>query len=79
MSLMEDYGIRRKRYRVDGIVTKLRQVEVLTVQGRPVAEAIRLIGVMLGAALAKNSASNPLREVMFGNHTFHAGAAMRGV
>ncbi len=27
------------------IVAKLRQVEVLTVQGKPVAEAVRTIGV----------------------------------
>ncbi len=35
----------RKRHRAEEIVTKLRQVEVLTAQGRPVAEAIRSIGV----------------------------------
>ena len=35
----------RKRHRPEEIVTKLRQVEVLTAQGRPVAEAIRSIGV----------------------------------
>ncbi|MDB5376128.1 MAG: transposase family protein [Rubritepida sp.] len=35
----------RKRHSAEEIVTKLRQVEVLTAQGRPVAEAIRSIGV----------------------------------
>ena len=35
----------RKRHRPEEIVAKLRQVEVLTAQGRPVAEAVRAIGV----------------------------------
>ena len=35
----------RKRHKPEEIVTKLRQVEVLTGQGRTVAEAIRSIGV----------------------------------
>ncbi len=35
----------RKRHTPEEIVTKLRQVEVLTAQGRPVAEAIRSMGV----------------------------------
>lgn len=35
----------RKRHEPEEIVTKLRQVEVLTAQGRTVAEAIRSIGV----------------------------------
>jgi putative transposase len=35
----------RKRHRPEEIVAKLRQVEVLTAQGRPVADAIRSIGV----------------------------------
>ncbi len=34
----------RKRHRPDEIVAKLRQVEVLTAQGRSVADAIRSIG-----------------------------------
>ena len=34
-----------KRHKPEEIVTKLRQVEVLTAQGRTVAEAIRSIGV----------------------------------
>jgi putative transposase len=35
----------RKRHTAEEIVAKLRQVEVMTAQGRPVAEAIRSIGV----------------------------------
>ena len=35
----------RKRHSAEEIVTKLRQVDVLAAQGRPVAEAIRSIGV----------------------------------
>jgi putative transposase len=35
----------KKRHKPEEIVTKLRQVEVLTGQGRTVAEAIRSIGV----------------------------------
>ena len=45
LCLMEDNGMPRKRHTADEIITKLRQVEVLTAQGRPVAEAIRAIGV----------------------------------
>ena len=35
----------RKRHTAEEIVTKLRQVDVLTAQGRPVADAIHSIGV----------------------------------
>jgi transposase-like protein len=35
----------KKRYTAEEIVSKLRQVDVLTAQGRTVAEAIRQIGV----------------------------------
>ena len=35
----------RKRHTAEEIVAKLRQVDVLMAQGRPVAEAIRSIGV----------------------------------
>lgn len=35
----------RKRHTAEEIVTKLRQFDVLTAQGRPVADAIRSIGV----------------------------------
>jgi len=35
----------RRTYKPEEIVAKLRQVEVLVSQGRPVAEAVRSIGV----------------------------------
>ena len=35
----------RKKHKAEEIVAKLRQVDVLTAQGRPVAEAVRSIGV----------------------------------
>lgn len=35
----------KKRYKPEEIVAKLRQVDVLTAQGKPMAEAIRSIGV----------------------------------
>ena len=35
----------QRKHKPDEIVTKLRQVDVLVSQGRPVAEAIRMIGV----------------------------------
>src|SRR5918997_1073797 len=44
-SHVEDGSMTRKRHTAEEIVAKLRQVEVLTAQGRPVAEAIRSIGV----------------------------------
>ena len=34
-----------KRNTPEQIIAKLRQVEVLTAQGKPVAEAVRAIGV----------------------------------
>src|SRR3954451_8899568 len=42
---VEDARMARKRHTAEEIVAKLRQVEVLTAQGRPVAEAVRAIGV----------------------------------
>jgi putative transposase len=42
---LEDEQMARKRHKPEEIVTKLRQVEVLTAQGKSVAEAIRSIGV----------------------------------
>jgi transposase-like protein len=45
LSHVEDWSMSRKRHKPEEIVTKLRQVEVLTAQGRTVAEAIRSIGV----------------------------------
>ena len=41
----EDMTMARKRHTSEEIVAKLRQVDVLTAQGRPVAEAVRAIGV----------------------------------
>ena len=35
----------RKKHKAEEIVAKLQQVDVLTAQGRPVAEAVRSIGV----------------------------------
>ena len=35
----------RKRHKPEEIVAKLRQVDVLTAQGRAVSEAVRSIGV----------------------------------
>ena len=35
----------RKKHKAEEIVAKLRQVDVLTAQGRPVADAVRSIGV----------------------------------
>jgi transposase-like protein len=35
----------RKHHKPEEIVTKLRQVEVLVAQGKPVADAVRAIGV----------------------------------
>jgi hypothetical protein len=45
LSHEEDGSMSRKRHRPEEIVAKLRQVEVLTAQGRPVADAIRSMGV----------------------------------
>src|ERR1700691_3718999 len=44
-SRKEEVGMARKRHTAEEIVAKLRQVDVLTSQGRPVAEAVRAIGV----------------------------------
>jgi transposase-like protein len=42
---MEERGMPRKKHKAEEVVAKLRQVDVLTAQGRPVAEAVRSIGV----------------------------------
>jgi putative transposase len=42
---MEESGMLGKKHKAEEIVAKLRQVEVLTAQGRSVAEAVRSIGV----------------------------------
>jgi transposase-like protein len=44
-SQQEDARMARKRHTAEEVVSKLRQVEVLTAQGKPVAEAVRAIGV----------------------------------
>lgn len=41
----EDTAMGRKRHTAEEIVSKLRQVDVLTAQGDAVADAIRTIGV----------------------------------
>jgi putative transposase len=41
----EEQSMARKRHTAEEIVTKLRQVDMLMGQGRPVAEAVRSIGV----------------------------------
>jgi putative transposase len=41
----EEPKMARKRYKPEEIVAKLRQVEVLTAQGKTAVEAIRSIGV----------------------------------
>ncbi len=45
LGLVEDYEMARKRYNAEEIVSKLRQMDVLTAQGRSLAEAISSIGV----------------------------------
>jgi transposase-like protein len=42
---MEERGMPRKNHKAEEVVAKLRQVDVLTAQGRPMAEAVRSIGV----------------------------------
>src|SRR5579863_5367266 len=42
---MEELKMARKRFKPEEIVAKLRQVEVLTAQGKTVADAVRSIGV----------------------------------
>ena len=44
----------RKKHNVEEIVTRLRQVGVLTAQGRSVGEAIRSIGGLIGRAVRLN-------------------------
>src|SRR5271165_5049258 len=41
----EDLAMGRKRHTAEEIVSKLRQVDVLTSQGHAVADAVRTIGV----------------------------------
>ena len=61
----EDGSMSRKRHRPDEIVAKLRQVEVLTAQGRPVAEAIRSMGVtQVSSGTSCSTARSQMREVL---------------
>jgi putative transposase len=41
----EDWTMARKRHTAEEIVAKLRQVDVLMAQGKPVADAVRMIGM----------------------------------
>ena len=41
----EDTKMGRKRHTAEEIVAKLRQFDVMMAQGRPVADAVRSIGV----------------------------------
>ena len=41
----------RKRHTAEDIIAKLRQVEVLCGQGRPITDAIRVIGVTVTVPL----------------------------
>jgi hypothetical protein len=42
---MEESGMPKEKHKAEELVAKLRQVDVLTAQGRPVAEAVKSIGV----------------------------------
>ncbi len=55
----------KKRHTAEEIVPKLRQVDVLTAQGRTIAEAIRQIGVTevsSGMNCSKARSSTPWRR-----------------
>src|SRR5215204_5335187 len=63
---LEDMKMARKRHTAEEIVGKLRQVDVLTAQGRPVAEAVRAIGVMeVSSATVGSAAANLDGEVFY--------------
>ena len=55
---------RRKKHAAEEIVAKLRQVEVLTGQGTPVADAIRAIGVTENIRLRKAVADLTLEKLI---------------
>lgn len=55
-SQLEDEGMPQKRHKPEGIVAKLRQVDVLVSQAELVAEAVRSIGVTHCHADAHQSA-----------------------
>jgi len=44
---LKDVAMARKRNKPEEIVAKLRQVDVLTAQGKSTAEAVRTIAVVL--------------------------------
>lgn len=46
LSLMEDSRMLGNKHKAEEIVSKLRQVDVITAQGRPVSEAVKSMGVM---------------------------------
>jgi hypothetical protein len=61
----EDARMARKRHTAEEIVAKLRQVDVLTGQGRPVAGAVRAIGVTevsSGTSCSTARSSTPWRK-----------------
>jgi hypothetical protein len=61
---VEDVKMARKRHTAEEIVAKLRQVDVLTVQGRPVAEAVRAIGVTeVSSATSCSTARSSIRSL----------------
>ena len=55
----------RKRHKPEEVVAKLRQVDVMVVQGTSLAEAIRSIGVSEGEARAATG-SRPCRATTAG-------------
>ena len=57
----------RKHHKPEEIVGKLRQVEVLTGQGKPVADAVRAIGVTepssaMSCSMPRRSTRSPRRR-----------------
>ena len=45
LGIKEDRNVPRKKHTPEGIVAKLRQVDVLVSQGEPVADAVRQISI----------------------------------
>src|SRR5690349_4556236 len=80
----EDGSMLRKRHKPEEIVAKLRQVDVLVVQGTPVADAIRSIRVTevdhhreLATALQHGSAARVLGLSITGSGSVRA--SLRGL
>jgi hypothetical protein len=67
----------RKRHRPEEIVAKLRQVEVLTAQGRTVAEAIRSIGVTEVSSATSCSTARSSTRSRRPRSSSRAGAALQ--